>query len=171
VACTICALVAVVHCQRSICWDYAIKLKTDNVYCVAPDATIGCQGVRRTRKFCGAHQRVIPRSRTPFLAQSWWRVFRRGNALPVGHGGRHARQTTAARSEKGAGRRGSRWAGIGVIAGGLTRMLQRAAGPTPRRLLLLLQGAQTIATTRNPLSSRQHGRRDGAQPKLFHTAF
>jgi hypothetical protein len=31
VACVICVFIVVVDCQRSICWDCAIKLTTENV--------------------------------------------------------------------------------------------------------------------------------------------
>ena len=87
-------------------------------------------------------------------ALSWLRVFRSGDALRVGHGGRQARQTEAMRSEKCVVRYGRTWDGMRVIAVCFTRTLQRCACPTNTHFLLILQEVQRIAKTRNQLIVR-----------------
>ena len=83
--------------------------------------------------------------------RSWLRVFRSGDALRVGHGGRQARQTEAMRSEKCVVRCGRTWDGMRVIAVCFTRTLQRCACPTNTHFLLILQEVKRIAKTRNQL--------------------
>ncbi len=69
--------------------------------------------------------------------------------MRLGHGGRHARQTGAMRSEKCVARRGRAWDGMRVIAACFTRLLQRCAGRTNMRFLLILQEVRAIGKTRN----------------------
>jgi hypothetical protein len=69
--------------------------------------------------------------------------------MRLGHGGRHARQTGAMRSEKCVARHSRAWDGMRVIAVCFTRALQRCAGRTNRRFLLILQEVRAIGKTRN----------------------
>jgi hypothetical protein len=69
--------------------------------------------------------------------------------MRLGHGGRHVRQTGAMRSEKCVARRGRAWDGMRVIAVCFTRALQRCAGRTNMRFLLILQEVRAIGKTRN----------------------
>jgi hypothetical protein len=86
------------------------------------------------------------------LCWSWLRVFKSGDAMRIGHGGRQAQQTEAILPEKRGGRRGSMWDGRYVIAGCFTRMLRRCAGRTNVRFLHILQEIRVIDKTRNQLS-------------------
>src|SRR2546426_125200 len=98
--------------------------------------------------------------RSELEALSWLRVFKSGDAMRVGHGGRQAQQTKAILPEKRGGRRGSMWDGRRVIAGCFTRMLRRCAGRTNVRFLHILQEIRVIGKTRNQLSTttRLHSR-------------
>ncbi len=71
--------------------------------------------------------------------------------MRVGHGGHHARQTEAMRSEKCVIRCGRTWDSMRVIAGGFPRTLQRCACPTNTYFLLILQEVNGIVKTRNQL--------------------
>ena len=75
--------------------------------------------------------------------------------MRLGHGGRHARQTGAMRSEKCVARRGRGWDGMRVVAVCFTRALQRCAGRTNMRFLLILQEVRAIGKTRNQFRWRR----------------
>src|SRR5882724_7394577 len=81
--------------------------------------------------------------------RSWLRVFRSVDAMRLGYGGRHARQTGAMLSEKCAARRGRAWDGMRVSTICFTRALQRCAGRTNMRFLFILQEVRAIGKTRN----------------------
>jgi hypothetical protein len=75
--------------------------------------------------------------------------------MRLGHGGRHARQTGAMRSEKCVAHRSRAWDVMRVIAVCFTRALQRCAGRTNMRFLLILQEVRAIGKTRNQFNLRE----------------